>query len=288
MGILSNVHRTEQSDKARIHIGRGLQLVKNEQGDVWIRTLSEHPVFVQSFHLDHKAGREPGDAVHKIYPNCYIKVFDLKQCHNEIWKRFLLNQRKQQQQTAQISAGQGVSRMRNSYNNDCGVDDLRKLCVLRMSFVKGWGPDYIRQSIRECPCWIEVTFNEAMKHLDKVLLQNGIVQSMGMPPTQSPPQPVNNRIGFNSTVAKVATAPAQQNRPQFMPNGGQYRNISQNGGQIPSNQVMNGQIIPNGQIINGQIPNGQLPNDQKSLNFTVQPNQVSIQPVNQSPQNQVF
>lgn len=46
LGQLSNVHRTEQSDKARIHIGRGLQLVKNENGDVWIRTLSEHPVFV--------------------------------------------------------------------------------------------------------------------------------------------------------------------------------------------------------------------------------------------------
>lgn len=47
LGQLSNVHRTEQSDKARIHIGRGLQLVKNDNGDVWIRTLSEHPVFVQ-------------------------------------------------------------------------------------------------------------------------------------------------------------------------------------------------------------------------------------------------
>ena len=38
-----------------------------------------------------------------------------------------------------------------------GVDDLRKLCVLRLSFVKGWGPDYPRHNIKETPCWIEVS-----------------------------------------------------------------------------------------------------------------------------------
>lgn len=41
---------------------------------MWIRCLSDHSVFVQSYYLDREAGRAPGDAVHKIYPSAYIKV----------------------------------------------------------------------------------------------------------------------------------------------------------------------------------------------------------------------
>ena len=42
--------------------------------EVWIRCVSEHSVFVQSYFLDYQAGRALGDAVHKVYPKAYIKV----------------------------------------------------------------------------------------------------------------------------------------------------------------------------------------------------------------------
>ena len=65
-------------------IGKGVVLDLRGEGDVWLRCQSEHSVFVQSYYLDREAGRAPGDAVHKIYPSAYIKVFDLRQCHKQM------------------------------------------------------------------------------------------------------------------------------------------------------------------------------------------------------------
>lgn len=66
--------RSEQSEKSRLYIGKGVELDNVGEGDVWIRCLSEFSIFVQSYYLDREAGRAPGDAVHKIYPGAYIKV----------------------------------------------------------------------------------------------------------------------------------------------------------------------------------------------------------------------
>ncbi|XP_020281756.1 mothers against decapentaplegic homolog 4 isoform X2 [Pseudomyrmex gracilis] len=172
LGALSNVHRTEQSEKARLHIGKGVVLDLKGEGDVWLRCQSEHSVFVQSYYLDREAGRAPGDAVHKIYPSAYIKVFDLRQCHKQMRGQAATAQAAAAAQAAAVAGhlthGAPITKSLSAAAG-IGVDDLRRLCILRLSFVKGWGPDYPRQSIKETPCWIEVHLHRALQLLDEVL-----------------------------------------------------------------------------------------------------------------------
>ncbi|XP_046624414.1 mothers against decapentaplegic homolog 4 isoform X5 [Neodiprion virginianus] len=172
LGALSNVHRTEQSERARLHIGKGVVLDLRGEGDVWLRCQSEHSVFVQSYYLDREAGRAPGDAVHKIYPCAYIKVFDLRQCHKQMRGQAATAQAAAAAQAAAVAGhlthGAPITKSLSAAAG-IGVDDLRRLCILRLSFVKGWGPDYPRQSIKETPCWIEVHLHRALQLLDEVL-----------------------------------------------------------------------------------------------------------------------
>ncbi|XP_070496012.1 mothers against decapentaplegic homolog 4 isoform X1 [Chironomus tepperi] len=175
LGALSNVHRTEQSERARLHIGKGVQLDLRGEGDVWLRCLSDHSVFVQSYYLDREAGRTPGDAVHKIYPSACIKVFDLRQCHQQMQSLAANAQAAAAAQAAAVAGIPGHAVPPRKFNLDLtaaagiGVDDLRRLCILRLSFVKGWGPDYPRQSIKDTPCWVEVHLHRALQLLDEVL-----------------------------------------------------------------------------------------------------------------------
>ncbi|XP_051813146.1 mothers against decapentaplegic homolog 4 [Acanthochromis polyacanthus] len=185
LGQLSNVHRTAASHRARLHIGRGVQLECRGEGDIWMRCLSDHSVFVQSFYLDREAGRAPGDGVHKIYPGAYIKVFDLRQCHRQMQQQAAAAQAAVETQpvVGSIPGQNGVGGISPAVSGHSaavhppgvrsvaglGVDDLRRLCIVRLSFVKGWGCDYPRQSIKDTPCWLEVHLHRALQLLDQVL-----------------------------------------------------------------------------------------------------------------------
>nr|CDS19986.1 Smad4 [Echinococcus granulosus] len=187
LGQLSNVHRSEQSEKSRLYIGKGVELDIVGEGDVWIRCLSEFSIFVQSYYLDREAGRAPGDAVHKIYPGAYIKVFDIRQCHEQMRHLAHMTQAAAMRQAAAVAgsmqmgavadaaaaasaaAAAATAPMGTCEAAGVGVDDFRRLCNLRLSFVKGWGPDYPRHDIKETPCWIEIQLHRPLQLLDEVL-----------------------------------------------------------------------------------------------------------------------
>lgn len=171
IGFLSTNHRTPDVIKARLHIGRGVRL-EVEEGDVWLENQSDNAVFLNSPYLDQQSQRTIGEVVHKIYPRAKLKVFDLHEIHMMLSERA---EAARQAATAQAAAVAGTGNVGPTSSDQLaaaaaiGVDDLRRYCVLSMSFVKGWGLDYKRKSIKNCPCWVEVTMNRALQVLDDLL-----------------------------------------------------------------------------------------------------------------------
>lgn len=41
--------------------------------------------------------------------------------------------------------------------------------MFRLSFVKGWGPDYPRRDIENTPCWIDLNFFNAVPNIERIV-----------------------------------------------------------------------------------------------------------------------
>uniref|UniRef100_A0A1I7SQS2 Mothers against decapentaplegic homolog n=1 Tax=Bursaphelenchus xylophilus TaxID=6326 RepID=A0A1I7SQS2_BURXY len=74
LGALSNVHRSEASEKARIHIGRGIKIKQTQDGNVYLTCLSQKGAFVRSYFLDFEHGLVYGSTVHKFSIGAEKKV----------------------------------------------------------------------------------------------------------------------------------------------------------------------------------------------------------------------
>ena len=116
-----------ETSRVRTKIGSGIQISKEMDG-VWIYNRSDFPVFLNGPSLS----RTSNSNVH-ISP-----------------RRLLV-----------LRLASGHAAKIYDFSDRTSVAESRTTeptSSIRLSFVKGWGQTYKRQSILVCPCWLEIFF----------------------------------------------------------------------------------------------------------------------------------
>lgn len=144
LGGLSNVNRNEFTEWVRRRIGRGVRLTYVD-GEVYVECQCDTSIFVSSPLIDYEEGKDAPERVTKLPSGSSIRVFSISDFSHIL--------------SGAVNKGFEA------------VYKLTKYCTFRLSFVKGWGKNYKRQTISSTPCWIEVQLNGPLQWIDKVLRQ---------------------------------------------------------------------------------------------------------------------
>jgi hypothetical protein len=157
LGLLTNINRKAECDSTRRYIGRGCWIYSNtENGSegVFLQNQSESSIFVQSPICNLTHSWHPATVV-KIPTGCHIQLF----CNSKYEETL-------------------CSKIRSGYEE---TYYFTYVCKVRISFVKGWGAKYRRQTVTACPCWVELRLNKPLGILDaalKKLQPQGKIESM--------------------------------------------------------------------------------------------------------------
>lgn len=120
--------------KTRTKIGNGVSIFRDAENAVWLYNRSSSTIFVSSrIFLQttfSSSGSSPSLSIMKLPPGHLIKAYDLA-----------IAQRLRPLQS-------GTHKSQHNH-------------VFSFSFVKGFGPNYSRQNIMQCPCWMEVILDLA-------------------------------------------------------------------------------------------------------------------------------
>lgn len=157
LGLLTNINRKPESDSARRYIGRGCTVYTDNNDSVFLYNMSESSIFVQSPICNLQHSWHPATVV-KIPPQGCIEIFS--------------NTKYEETLCSKINSGYEETFF------------YTYVCKIRISFVKGWGAQYRRQTVTACPCWVELRLNKPLGVLDaalKTILKN----PSGEPPGSS-------------------------------------------------------------------------------------------------------
>jgi len=145
LGVLSNINRAPKIEQVRCAIRKGVCL-ENKDGQVLVKNLSESNIFFQSKNCNVENQLNQHTVV-KIEPQRCQKIFDFRVFESLV--------------QAAVSSGDG-----DSYERLFALTDH---CIIKMSFVKGWGSYYNRQDVTSTPCWIEIVLLKPHELIDKYI-----------------------------------------------------------------------------------------------------------------------